>query len=133
MSEPGQGAGDALVEAAIAALADISGLNGAYDGIPLQGAYPYAVVEAGPEGDWSHKSGDGRELTLSITIRDGGEKPARLRGLVNEAERAIAAIGAVAGGWRLVTLVFRRSRMLRSTPAAWSAQIEYRARLLALP
>lgn len=124
------GASEALSAAVTAALGEVAGLNGAYDGPPLQAAFPYAIVDAGPESDWSHKSGDGRELRLALTIHDQGERPARLRGLMRDAEAAIGALGAEIGGWRLVTMVFLRSRMLRAPGAAWTATIDYRARML---
>ena len=124
------GAGQALAEAALAALRTIAGLNGAYDGPPLAAATPYATVETGPERDWSHKSGEGRELRLSILLRDKGERPERLRELVAAAEVAAGAIGPELAGWRLVNLAFLRGSMLRSHDAAWTAAIEYRARLL---
>jgi hypothetical protein len=124
------GAGQILAEAAIAALRGIEGLNGVHDGPPLTAAFPYAVVEAGPESDWSHKSGEGRELRLSILVRDKGERPARLRELVAAIEDIVVGIGGELGGWRLVNLVFVREAMLREPGAAWSAAIDYRARLL---
>jgi len=124
------GAGQILAETVIVALRAIEGLNNVYDGPPLTAAFPYAIVEAGAESDWSHKSGAGRELRLSILLRDKGERPARLRGLVAEIERVIMEIGADLTSWRLVNLVFVREAMLRETGAAWSAAIDYRARLL---
>ena len=124
------GAGQVLAESVIAALRAIEGLNGVYDGPPLTAAAPYAIVDAGPESDWSHKSGEGRELRLSILVRDKGERPARLRGLVAGIEDSIMEIGGELGGWRLVNLVFVREAMLREAGAAWSAAIDYRARLL---
>lgn len=130
MSGEEKGAGQALAEAAIAALEDLAGLNGAYDGRPLTGALPYAEVEAGPESDWSHKSGLGRELRLAILIRDKSERPARLRALALAAETATSAIGPDLDGWRLVNLIFLRGQLLREAGAAWAAAIEYRARLL---
>lgn len=130
MSAAEKGAGQALAEVAIAALNALDGLNGAYDGPPLTAAFPYARIEAGPESDWSHKSGVGRELRLAILIRDRGENPARLRALMLAAETAAAAIGPDLDGWRLVNLVFLRSSLLREAGAAWAAAIEYRARLL---
>ena len=123
-------AGEALAAAVTAALGDLSGLNGAYDGPPLQAAFPYAVIDAGPESDWSHKSGEGRELRLAVTLRDEGERPARLRQLARAAEAAIGAVGGDLDGWRLVTMVFLRSRMLREPGTAWVAAIDYRARML---
>ena len=124
------GAGQAMAEAVVAAIGTIAGLNGAYDGPPLTAASPYATVETGPESDWSHKSGEGRELRLSILVRDKGESPARLRAIMAATEAAVAGIGQDLAGWRLVTLVFLRSSMLREGGAAWAAAIEYRARLL---
>jgi hypothetical protein len=125
-----KGAGEALAEAAIAALGGVAGLNRVYDGPPLTGAFPYARIEAGPESDWSHKSGVGRELRLAIVLRDQGERPARLRSLTAAAEAAAGAIGPELDGWRLINLVFLRSSLLREPGAAWAAAIEYRARLL---
>jgi hypothetical protein len=125
-----KGAGQTLAEAAIAALAGVERLNGVYDGPPLKGAYPYAQIEAGPESDWSHKSGAGRELRLAIVIRDKGERPTRLRALALAAETAAGALGPALDGWRLVNLTFLRSTLLREPNAAWAAAIEYRARLL---
>jgi hypothetical protein len=124
------GAGQALVEAVLEALRAVEGLNGVYDGPPLTAAHPYATIDAGPENDWSHKSGEGRELRLSILLRDKGERPERLRELVSAVEAAAGALGPDLTGWRLDNLVFLRSSMLRSTGAAWTAAIEYRARLL---
>ena len=124
------GAGQALAEAALALLRTVDALNGAYDGAPLTAAFPYATVESGPESDWSHKSGEGRELRLAILARDKGESPQRLRGIVVAIEAAAAGMGPELDGWRLVNLVFVRGSMLRSNAAAWTAAIEYRARLL---
>lgn len=124
------GAGQALAAAALTALRAVEGLNGVYDGPPLTGAMPYATVEAGPEADWSHKNGEGRELRLSILVFDEGERPERLRGLVEAIEVTAAQMSPDLAGWRLINLVFLRGSMLRSKGAAWTAAIEYRARLL---
>jgi hypothetical protein len=124
------GAGQALAEATLAALRAVEGLNQVYDGPPLSAAFPHAVVETGPESDWSHKSGEGRELRLSILVHDKGERPARLRALAAAVEAEAAAIGPDLAGWRLVNLAFLRASMLHGAGAAWTAAIEYRARLL---
>ena len=126
---PGQGAGEALSAAAIAALSRLAELNGAYDGPPMQAVHPFATVDSGLESDWSHKSGEGRELRLAVTIRDQGERPARLRRLMRLAETALAGAGAVQG-WRIVTLRFLRSRVVRES-TGWVGIIELRARMLA--
>ena len=124
------GAGQALVEAALTALRAVDGLNGVYDGPPLSAAFPYAVLAAGPESDWSHKSGEGRELRLAIQVLDKGERPDRLRVLTTAIEAATTGVGPDLTGWRLINLLFLRSSMLRGNGAAWTAAIDYRARLL---
>ena len=125
-----KGASEALAEAAVAALGGVAGLNRVYDGPPLTAAFPYARIETGPESDWSHKSGVGRELRLAIVLRDQSERPARLRALTVAVESAAGAIPSELDGWRLVNLVFLRGTLLREPGAAWAAAIEYRARLL---
>lgn len=133
------GAGATLQAAAMIALQTAPGIGGVYDGVPLQEAFPHAVVECGPESDWSHKNGTGREIRLAVTVRDKSEQPARLRGLVAEAEAALETIAADLDGWRLVTLQYLRSRVVREPQArsangaapAWAGVIEYRARMLA--
>lgn len=73
------------------------------------------------------------------SVRDKGERPARLRGLVAEAEAALEAMGQDLGDWRLVTLHYLRSRVVREPQTrsangaapAWAGVVEYRARMLA--
>ena len=124
----GTGAGEKLQQAAAAALQAVGGIS-VYDGPPLQGAHPYAIVEAGPEADWSHKSGAGREVRIAVSLFDKGERPVRLRVLIGEAEAALDGIGSPAG-WQLVTMQFVRSRLVRDAKGIWAGVIEYRARML---
>jgi hypothetical protein len=118
-------------EAAAAALAGVSGIGRVYDAPPLQAALPNAVVSIDLETDWSHKSGLGREVRLAAAISDKGERPVRLRALAAEAEAALAGLSGALPGWRLVTMQFLRARTVRSAGGAWTAVIEFRARLLA--
>ncbi|HEX8532725.1 MAG TPA: DUF3168 domain-containing protein [Allosphingosinicella sp.] len=133
------GAARTLQEAAIAALQEgAPGIGGVYDGPPVQAAFPYAVVECGPETDWSHKSGTGRELRLAVTMRDQGERAERLQRLMAEAEQAMAGLPEELAGWRIVTSRFVRSQLVRdargsgrpATVEAWAGVIEYRVRML---
>jgi hypothetical protein len=125
------GAAITLQAAAVAALkASAPGIGGVYDGPPVQAAFPYAVVECGAEGDWGHKSAVGRELRLAVTLRDAGERPARVQQLADQAEAALAGIGPALDGWRLVTFRFLRSRAVKERNGSWAVMIEYRARML---
>lgn len=120
-----------LEAAAMAALGTVAELGAVYNGPPVQAAVPYALVEAGPEADWGHKSGVGRELRLAVTIRDEGERPARLRRLISEVEIALAGLSAVSG-WQLVTMRFMSSRVVKDRQGGWVGLIEFKARMLAL-
>lgn len=123
-------ASEALAGAAMAALREVAGLTGVYEGRPVQAAAPYALVETGPELDWSHKSGVGRELRLAVMLRGKGERTAGLRALADEAEAAIQGLAGEIGGWRLVSLRFARSRLVAEAPSEWVAVNEFRARML---
>jgi hypothetical protein len=127
-------AGQEIQAAAIAALKPVAGLSGAYAGPPLTAMTPYATVEAGPETDWSHKSGKGREVRLAVTVRDRGERADRLQEIAAAVEAALESMAAEMGGWRIVSLQFLRSRTVpagKGSAPEWAAVIEYRARLLA--
>lgn len=126
-----RGAGEPLAAAVMASLEGVQGLSGCYEGRPLQATFPYALVEAGLETDWGHKSGNGREVRLAVTVRDEGERPARLRELMAEVEAAVAGTPQTFEGWRLVTLVMLRSNLLPESGGRWSGVLLYRARLLA--
>jgi len=124
-------AGEALVAAALAALREVGALAGVHEAMPLQAAVPYATAEAGLESDWGHKSGAGRELRLTVALRDQGERPARLRALAAQAQAALDGL-ATGGGWQLVTLVFVRSMTVAESPGRWLLTLDYRARMLAV-
>lgn len=104
-----------------------------YDGPPVQAAFPYVVVETAAESDWGHKTGGGRELRLTATLRDAGESPQRVRALTAAVEAALADAPEVSG-CQLVSLAWLRTRTVRGgrapAPVEWTSTVEYRARLL---
>lgn len=124
------GAGDALQGAAITALSALEGIGRVYDAPPLQAVVPYALVTIDSEADWSHKSGEGREVRLAATIRDKGERPLRLRRLVQEVQAGLAALSPAMPPWRLVTMRLVRSRIVAVPREGFAAVVEFRARLL---
>ena len=121
-------AGAALQAALAAALAAEGRLTGIYDGPPARATFPYAVIDAGRESDWSHKNGDGREVLVALTLWD--EEPARLAELADVVERMAVAAGNVEG-WQLVSMGLIRRRTVRDVAGPWAAAIDFRARLLA--
>jgi hypothetical protein len=125
------GASEALIEAAVAALETIAGIGRVYDAPPLQAAAPHALVGVDFEGDWGHKGGSGREVRLATTLFDKAERPVRLRRLAAEAESTLGGLAGLLGEWRIVSMRFVRTRLVREPKGSWAAVVEFRARLLA--
>ncbi|MDQ8757845.1 DUF3168 domain-containing protein [Sphingosinicella sp. LHD-64] len=125
-------AGEALLAAAIQRLRSVKGLTGVHERAPVQAAFPHATVEVGPEVGWGHKTGLGRELRLAVIVRDKGERPERLRRLMDAAEAAVGEVEPLPEGWQIVTLNFLRSRTVRDG-TSWAGVLDFRARMLAAP
>lgn len=121
-------AGSALQAALANALGSEARLTGIYDGPPARASFPYGVIDAGSEGDWSHKSGGGREVLVALTLWD--EEPVRLAELADAAEALAGSVAAVEG-WQLVSMCLLRRRTVRDVAGPWAAAIDFRARLLA--
>ena len=103
-------------------------ITGVFDGPPARASFPYVVIDAGMESDWSHKSGEGREVLVAVTVWD--DQPSRLHGLADAAEAAVLGTTMVTG-WQLVFLRLIRRRTVRDVAGPWAAAIDFRARLLA--
>jgi len=123
-------AGVRLAEAVGEALGDLALLGGVHQGAASGAAFPHATVEVGPENDWSHKNGVGRDVRIAVLIADQGASAARLHALMGDAEAAVLAMPQSLEGWRIVTLQFVRSRVARNG-SGWTGAVEFRARLLA--
>jgi hypothetical protein len=121
-------AGGAIQTAIAASLDSVAELAGVFDGPPARAAYPYVTIDAATETDWSHKSGQGREVMIGLTVWD--DQPVRLHGLADSVEAQVASVSGVSG-WQLVTMRLMRRRMLRDVAGPWAAAIEFRARMLA--
>ncbi len=102
-----------------------------FDAPPVRAARPYAVVDAPVLTDWGTKDTAGREGRVAVLLHDAGERPVRLRELAAAAEGAVLDAPPVLAGWRIVSLIFVRSRLLREGEGRWIAGIEFRVRMLA--
>ncbi len=124
-------AGGALQAALATALSGEARLTGVYDGPPARAGFPYAVIDAGSESDWGHKSGIGREVLVALTVWD--DAPARLVELADAVEAVVAVVAGAGGvaGWQLVSMRMIRRRTVRDVAGPWAAAIDFRARLLA--
>lgn len=121
-------AGAALQTAIAAALGSVAELTGVFDGPPARAAYPYATLDATTETDWSHKTGEGREVMVAITLWD--DQPVRLHALADEVEARLQELAST-DAWQLVAMRLMRRRVVRDVAGPWAAAIDYRARMLA--
>lgn len=120
-----------LLHAAVAArLRSGTGLA-VFDAAPVRAAaVPHAVVEEPVLSDWSTKSWAGREARLVVAVHDAGERPVRLRGLLETVEAAVASLPAELGeGWRVVRVTPGRSRIARGKSDRWVGTVEFTARM----
>lgn len=124
-----------LQAAAVAALAAhpvlANELSGIYDGPPPRAAFPYVAINDGIISDWSTKTGAGREIRLALTVWDDGESAIRLSNLMSHVEDAVLAIPRDLPDWRIASLVFVRSMVVRDPAGPWAGLVEHRVRLLA--
>lgn len=118
----------AALEASVPVMASVSGV---YDGPPPRAAFPYISIGGGPNGDWSTKTEPGREIRVALTVWDDGEAPARLHGLMHHVEEAVAGIARDLDGWRVASVAFVRSMVVRDPAGPWAGLVEHRVRVMA--
>ncbi len=102
-----------------------------FDAPPVRAARPYVVVDTPVLTDWGTKDAAGREGRVIVQVFDVGEVPERLRGLAAAAEVAVLSAPSALDGWRVASLTFVRSRVVREGEGRWIGAIEFRVRMLA--
>lgn len=123
----------ALVSALEAHPALAASLVGVYDGPEPRAVFPYIAITNGLSSDWSTKTDLGRELRMAVTVWDDGEAATRLHDLMGHVEDAVAALPRDLPGWRVASLVYLRSLVVRDNAGPWAGLVEYRLRMLATP
>lgn len=108
----------------------MAAVSGVYDGPPPRAAFPYVSISDGSSGDWSTKTAPGREIRAALTVWDDGEEPARLYGLMHEVEQAVANIERDLVGWRVASVAFARSFVVRDPSGSWAGLVEHRIRVM---
>ncbi|MEG3091337.1 tail completion protein gp17 [Sphingomonas sp. PB1R3] len=98
-----------------------------FDAVPVRASVPQAVLGEPSESDWGAAGIEGRELRVTVTLTDEGERPLRLRTAMQAVE-AIALPDMLADGWLVAGWTAMATRMAK-TGARWTASVEWRARL----
>lgn len=124
-----------MLAAAHAALAGVEGLGGVFEPGPVRASVPFATLEITAESDWGHKSGAGRELRLTATVRDEGESGARARALAAAIEAVLLALPVAIAGWQVASVALVRARATRERAkggvGGWAVTSDVRVRVLA--
>ena len=89
-------AGLAMQKAVVAALAEVPGLTGVFDGPPADAAPPYAVIGPGLATDAGTKTEVAHDHRMLVTIWDDRPGGARLQALLGAAE---VRLRSLAGSW----------------------------------
>lgn len=123
-----------LHESIVAALrahpAVADGVTAVFASPPVRSAAPYALVTEAVVADWSTKDAAGIEARAAVELHDAREDGAVVRALAGAAREAMDAMAAdLGGGWRIVSRLFVRQRIVRAK-GEWVASVEFRVRVL---
>lgn len=92
----------AMQKAVAAAMADLPGLTGVFDGPPADAAAPYAVIGPDLVLDAGTKTEVAHEHRVLVTIWDDRPGVARLKSLLGAAETQLRGLGGDWEGHRIV-------------------------------
>ena len=92
----------AMQKAMVAALAELPGITGVYDGPPADAAAPYAVIGPAQLSDAGTKTEVAHDTRVLVTIWDDRPGQARLQGLLGAAETRLRALTGSWDGHRIV-------------------------------
>jgi hypothetical protein len=114
-----------------AALADVPGATGVFDGPPPDATPPYIVIGSDLVTDWSTKSGTGHEHRLAINVWDAGPGAAAAKAVLGNVSARMAALAGTAGGHRVVSSLLLRSLVLTDAEGWTQGIAEFRVRSVA--
>lgn len=123
-------AGLRAVQSALATLlADIAPVH---ERAPPRARFPYLLISDSQISDWSHKSGEGRELRLGLTLWDDETVPGRLLELAAAVDLRMRDFPRDLPGWRIAGFQYLRTMVSRAPEPPSAALFEYRLRMEAL-
>jgi hypothetical protein len=118
----------AMQELVMAALADLPGVSGIYDGAPPDAVPPYVVIGSDLVTDWSTKTETGHEHRLAINVWDAGPGAAAAKRLAGAVADRLAALAGAHGGHSVVSSRLLRSSVLTDAEGWTQGIVEFRVR-----
>ena len=101
-----------------------------FDGAAARGTVPFLAVRDVSAVDWGTKDRAGREIRVSVVVRDEGDSGARAEALGAAAEAALLSLPREIGMWRVASAVPVRAPLLNEAAGRWAALIDVRIRML---
>ena len=111
-----------------AALADLPGVSGVYDGPPPDAVPPYLVIGSDLVTDWSTKTELGHEHRLAINVWDAGPGVAATKRLMGGVIDRLAVLSGTQDGHRIVSSLLLRSLVLTDADGWTQGIVEFRVR-----
>lgn len=93
-------------------------------------AVPFVVLRDVAATDWGTKDRGGREVRVSLAVRDEGESGARAEAIGAAVEASLLALPPMSDDWRVVTVVPVRGALLHEGGQRWAALVDLRFRML---
>ena len=118
----------ALQRMLVTALSGVGGVNGIYDGPPLDAVPPYLVIGPDLMTDWSTKTEVGHEHRLSVTAWDAGPGSVAAKSIMGAVETAVIAMAGSQGGHRVVSARLLRGFVLTDADRWTQGVTEFRVR-----
>lgn len=117
-----------LQEMLVAALADVPGITGIYDGPPPDAMPPYLVLGADLVSDWSTKTERGHEHRIAINAWAPGPGSAVVKPVLGAVEARLAALAGERNGLAVVSTQLLRTLVLTDAEGWTQGIIEFRVR-----
>ena len=108
-----------------------SALNAIVEEAPSRTSLPWLAIVASASADWSHKTGEGREVRIALELNCRGDVPAEPGNLVAAIEARVASLPSAQPGFNIINTQFQRARAEQRGESLRAILLEYRFRLLA--
>jgi hypothetical protein len=102
-------------------------VNQMSDGVPEKASAPWLMLGECTASGWGARGVEGLSLRQSLLLVLRGEDLARVTAIIGRVDAALAASEPELGDWRITSLRFERSRILRSR-TEWRVTADYAVR-----
>ncbi|MGF7170666.1 hypothetical protein FHS91_002352 [Sphingobium xanthum] len=102
-------------------------VNQMSDGVPEKASAPWLMLGESTASGWGAQGVEGLSLRQSLLLVLRGDDLARVTAIIERIDAALAATEPDLGDWRITSLRFERSRILRSR-TEWRVTADYAVR-----